>query len=181
MPKPYFEDKSSVESIIRVNHAGEHGAQCIYKGQIKYAKNDHQKKVFQEMLSQEMEHLEYFESLIKFGYAKPTLFLPIWSVLGNFAGVISQKMGYKYSMIVTEAVEEVIVDHYQKQIEYLAKHAPNSELLSKIRKFQQDEADHIEIATATQDASNDNIIVDSSLKKIVSTFCHIAILLSKRL
>lgn len=179
MPKPYFEDKSSVESIIRVNHAGEHGAQCIYKGQIKYAKNDHQKKVFQEMLSQEIEHLEYFESLIKFGYAKPTLFLPIWSVLGNFAGVISQKMGYKYSMIVTEAVEEVIVDHYQKQIEYLAKHAPNSELLSKIRKFQQDEADHIEIAT--QGASNDNIIVDSSLKKIVSTFCHIAILLSKRL
>ena len=40
MPKPFFSNNhdTMLQEIIRVNHAGEFGAQKIYQGQIKYTK-----------------------------------------------------------------------------------------------------------------------------------------------
>ena len=44
MPKPFFNNNHSkkIQEIIRVNHAGEFGAQKIYQGQIKYTKNSNE-------------------------------------------------------------------------------------------------------------------------------------------
>ena len=36
--------ENSIKQIIRVNHAGEYGAQKIYNGQIKFCKNSKLKK-----------------------------------------------------------------------------------------------------------------------------------------
>ena len=49
--------ESSLKQIIRVNHAGEYGAQKIYNGQIKFCKNGKLKKNYKEYRSEEKVHL----------------------------------------------------------------------------------------------------------------------------
>ena len=53
-------------------------------------------------------------------------------------------MGPKAAYTCTEAVEEVIVEHYQSQIDMLEGIDP--ELQDKIKKFQQDEEGHKQTA-----------------------------------
>ena len=178
MPRPYFSNPKHIQSIIRVDHAGEYGAQQIYQKQIEAASDPAEKKVLQEMLDQEIEHLEYFQEQIKNGAARPSILLPVWKILGQTVGWWSQKLGYKYSMLVTEAVEEVIVDHYDQQIDYLSTHHPKSELLKKITKFQQDEAEHIHIAT---EHGLQNSLTDRMVRNFTKLWCKLAISLSKKL
>ena len=62
MPKPFFSQSHNkiIQEIIRVNHAGEFGAQKIYQGQIRYTRNLKNQQVLKHMLEQEQEHLDYF-------------------------------------------------------------------------------------------------------------------------
>ena len=58
--------ENSVKQIIRVNHAGEYGAQKIYNGQIKFCKNRKLKKKLQRISNEEKVHFDYFnEQIIK--------------------------------------------------------------------------------------------------------------------
>ena len=43
--------ENSVKQIIRVNHAGEYGAQKIYNGQIRFCKNSKLKKKLEKYLA----------------------------------------------------------------------------------------------------------------------------------
>ncbi len=177
MPKPHFYDPSKLSEMIRVNHAGEFGAQRIYEGQLSQTKIPEQKKIIKHMLMQELEHLEYFERSIIENNIRPTILLSLWSKLGFLLGYASASVGYESSMLVTEAVEEVIIDHYQEQIDYLTQNQPSHPLLPKIIKFRQDEASHIDIA---QDNDSQNARFHGSLTKIVKTICNAAILISKK-
>ncbi|PCJ24354.1 MAG: ubiquinone biosynthesis protein UbiB [Rickettsiales bacterium] len=179
MPKPYFEDKDKkIQEIIMVDHAGEYGAQRIYAGQLKYTNVPAEKKMIKHMLDQELEHLEYFENKIKAGKSKPTALLPLWDIFGYGFGAISAKLGSKTAMLVTENVEEVIVEHYQEQIDYLEKTGKDAPLLQKIKKFKQDEADHINIAL---DHESKNAKFNKPLSALVQAICKSAIFLSKRI
>jgi len=178
MPKPYFNDDNKIKEILMVNHAGEFGAQRIYQGQLAFTKNHNDISTIQHMLEQELEHLNHFENEIKNGQSKPTFLLPLWSVLGYVLGALSAIAGTKTSMLVTESVEEVIVNHYQEQIEYLENSGNQSQLLIKIKQFKQEEAEHIEIAIKN-DSKNAGLY--SALSKMVKTMCNMAIYLSKRL
>ena len=51
-------------------------------------------------------------------------------------------MGEKYVHACTQAVEEVIVEHYNDQIKLLEKEKVEKQLLSKIKKFCADEDEH---------------------------------------
>ncbi len=178
MPKPYFNDENKIKEILMVNHAGEFGAKRIYQGQLAFTKNHNDISTIQHMLEQELEHLNYFENEIKSGQSKPTFLLPLWSVLGYGLGTLSAIAGAKTSMLVTESVEEVIVKHYQEQIEYLENSGNNNQLLIKIRQFKQEEAEHIEIAFKN---GSKNAKLHSALSKMVKTMCNMAIYLSKRI
>ena len=58
-------DRSILEEIIRVDHAGEYGATRIYDGQIAvFGKNSKIGKTIQHMADQEQEHIQKFEELI---------------------------------------------------------------------------------------------------------------------
>ncbi len=177
MPKPYFNQEHKLKEILMVNHAGEFGAKRIYQGQLAFTKNPNDISTIQHMLEQELEHLNYFENEIKRGQSKPTFLLPLWSVLGYGLGALSALAGAKTSMLVTESVEEVIVKHYQEQIEYLENSGNHNQLLIKIRQFKQEEAEHIEIAIKN-DSKNAKLY--SALSKMVNTMCNTAISLSKR-
>ena len=46
---------------------------------------------------------------------------PAWKVGSFFLGAITSRLGLNYVHACTEAVEEVIVKHYENQIKYLEK------------------------------------------------------------
>ena len=138
--------EKSIREIIRFNHAGELGAQKIYNGQIKFIKNVRLKKKIQKISNEEKVHFDYFNKQILKYRVRPTLMSPLWSVLGKTIGAISSRLGEDYVNACTESVEEVIVDHYKKQIVFLNNKKTNNELKKKIEKFCKEEDAHREDA-----------------------------------
>ena len=141
-------NKTKVEEFIRVDHAGERGAIKIYEGQLlalnTFVKNDNLKKTIEEMKDQEKEHCNYFENEIKIRNIKPTKLMPLWDLLGVGLGFGSTLLGKKAAMLCTASVEEVIDEHYEKQINQLK---PDEKILKeKIKKFRLDELHHKDIA-----------------------------------
>ena len=141
-------NKTKVEEFIRVDHAGERGAIKIYEGQLlalnTFVKDDNLKKTIQEMKDQEKEHCNYFENEIKIRNIKPTKLMPLWDLLGVGLGFGSTLLGKKAAMLCTASVEEVIDEHYEKQINQLK--PDEKKLKEKIKKFRLDELHHKDIA-----------------------------------
>jgi len=133
----------NVDSMIRVNHAGEYGAKRIYQGQLAILKNSASAPVIEHMAEQEEAHLRYFSDLISKRKIRPTAFMPIWHVGGFALGAASALLGEKAAMACTVAVEEVIDEHYQQQVDTLpSKEKP---LKDKIKQFQAEELEHRDI------------------------------------
>ena len=141
-------NKTKVEEFIRVDHAGERGAIKIYEGQLlalnTLIKDDNLKNTIQEMKAQEKEHCDYFENEIKKRNIKPTKLMPLWDLLGVSLGFGSTLLGKKAAMLCTASVEEVIDEHYKKQINQLK--TDEKILKEKIKKFRLDELHHKDIA-----------------------------------
>ena len=139
--------KKLLARIIRVNQAGELGAQKIYTAQKKVfeflGKYDDVKEI-SRMAEEEQEHLDYFNTKIKTHNVRPTILGPMWEIGATAIGFSTAIMGSKAAYTCTEAVEEVIVEHYEDQINLLEGIDP--ELQSKIKKFQQDEEGHKQTA-----------------------------------
>lgn len=131
---------SNVEEMIRIDHAGEYAAKRIYEGQLRSIKCADAKKKIQEMAKGEEEHLSYFESQIVERKVRPTLLYPVIDKLAYAVGSITAKMGTEAAMVCTSAVEEVIAEHYQSQINDLD--SEEKSLKSKITKFRDEELDH---------------------------------------
>ncbi len=130
--------------IIRVNHAGEYGAKQIYNGQLAVfkLKNDQSSvDLIEHMKAQEEVHFDYFNQKIIDQKVRPTIMQPLWQVAGFGLGFITAAMGKKAAMACTVAVEEVIDEHYQNQLETLEK----SELKEKIEQFREEELEHRDI------------------------------------
>jgi len=137
-----------VEEFIRVDHAGERGAVKIYEGQLlalnTLVKDESLKKTIEKMKVHEIEHCQFFENEIKKRNIKPTKFLPLWDLLGVSLGFGSTLLGKKAAMLCTASVEEVIDEHYKKQLNQLK---PDENILKeKIKKFREDELNHKDIA-----------------------------------
>lgn len=167
-----------IDQIIRVDHAGEHGAKRIYEGQLAVLKNH---KAISHMMEQELEHLEYFTQQMKKLKVRPTVLSPIWSMGGFVLGALTAALGEKAAMACTVAVEEVIVEHYDQQLQQLSKLGGDeipTELLSKIKKFRDDELEHHEDAIHH---GAEHTVGYSILTTIVKTITKGAILLSKRI
>ena len=167
-----------IEKIIRVDQAGEVGAQQIYKGQkliFKILKNNSDFQEVSRMADEEKEHLDYFNNLANDRNIQPTKLAPIFEV-GAFAmGVGSALLGRKAAYVCTEAVEEIIEDHYDNQIDQLD--GVDEEIKKKIMKFKEDEIDHKNTAInmGSQTAPGYNI-----LRKIVNSTTKAAIFLAER-
>ena len=130
-----------IARMIRVNHAGEYGAKRIYQGQLAILKGRPCEKIISHMAEQEQEHLDYFDKEIVDNKVRPTALMPLWHVTGFMLGAASAMLGEKSAMACTVAVEEVIDEHYSKQLDVLEE----GELKSKIEKFRADELEHRDI------------------------------------
>ena len=173
-------DKNKVKEFIRVDHAGERGAVKIYEGQLlalnTIIKNETLKKTIEEMRLHEKEHCEFFEKEIKKRNIKPTVFLPLWDLLGIGLGFGSTIIGKKAAMLCTASVEEVIDEHYLNQINQLKSDEKN--LKNKIIKFRKDELHHKDIAYE-KGATKEGLY--SVMDKIIKTGSKIAINISEKI
>jgi len=173
-------NKTKVEEFIRVDHAGERGAIKIYEGQLlalnTFVKDDNLKKTIQEMKDQEKEHCNYFENEIKIRNIKPTKLMPLWDLLGVGLGFGSTLLGKKAAMLCTASVEEVIDEHYEKQINQLK---PDEKILKeKIKKFRLDELHHKDIAYE-KGATKKGVY--KILDRIIKTGSKVAINISEKI
>lgn len=137
---------ADVKSMIRVNHAGEYGAKRIYEGQMAVLGSDPKlKKLIAHMAEQEQVHLDYFEKEIVSRDVRPTALHPLWHALGYAAGYLTARLGPEAAMACTVAVETAISEHYQEQIDALAKMPEEKKLRATIRRFKAEEEEHHDI------------------------------------
>jgi len=139
-----------VARILRVDHAGEFGADRIYAGQMLVLGKTEVGDVIQEMWDQEKEHKAKFEEMLPRYRVRPTALLPLWNVAGYGLGFVTALMGKEAAMACTVAVEDAISSHYSDQLRQLledcSRHPDDAEkhkeLLDVIKKFRDDELDH---------------------------------------
>ena len=108
-----------VESMIRVDHAGEYGAMRIYAGQLAFLKDAKSRELVEHMQAQEKRHLETFEGLMRERKVRPTVLMPLWHAAGYALGAATALLGEKAAFACTVAVESVIDKHYAAQGEKL--------------------------------------------------------------
>jgi ubiquinone biosynthesis monooxygenase Coq7 len=129
-----------VKRMVRVDHAGEHGAARIYEGQLAILGKRPVGETIRHMAAQEREHRAVFDRMLVERRVRPTLLGPFWDMAGYALGAATALMGERAAMACTVAVEEVIDEHYQSQADALGDAEP--ELKAVIEKFQAEEREH---------------------------------------
>src|SRR5262245_41638993 len=171
---------NDVEAMIRVDHAGEFGALRIYEGQLAILSRSPRStagtEAIKRMAEQERTHFDALDKLVKDRAVRPTALEPIWHVAGFALGAATALMGEKAAMACTVAVEDVIDDHYSKQIERLGNSDP--ELKKALVKFHKDECEHRDEALEHGASAAPGYEL---LTSAIRLSCRIAISLSERI
>lgn len=170
--------KADSAAMIRVDHAGEYGAVRIYAGQMAVfgARQSKATAAIRHMAKQEDVHLARFNDLIAERGVRPTVLQPIWHVAGFALGAATALMGERTAMACTEAVEEVIDDHYAAQVKALGSREP--ELRQTIEKFRAEEIEHRDAAIAH---GSEQALGHPLLTAAIKQGCKLAIALSTKI
>ena len=169
-----------IAEMLRVDHAGEYGAVAIYRGQqAVFKRNAKTQKIAEqlaEMEAEEQKHLDAFDKLLVERNVHPTAMTPIWNVAGYGLGVVTALMGEKAAHACTEAVENVIEQHYGAQVEEIKDEEP--ELASVFAEFREDELHHRDTAVeqGAHDAPGYGI-----LSSLITAGCHAAIKITEKI
>jgi len=164
-----------IARMIRVDHAGEYGARRIYEGQLAVLGRSPSGPAIAEMHAQEARHLETFEALIAERRVRPTALQPLWHLAGFALGAATALMGEKAAMACTVAVEEVIDEHYARQIERLGD--DEAELRASLEDFRADELAHRDAGLSHGAAETPGY---EPLSAAIKTGSRLAIWLSER-
>lgn len=167
--------RQHLEAALRINHAGEYGAQRIYAGQMAVLRHHPVAPVLAEMAAQEQAHLRSFEQLLPQQRVRPSALLPLWHVGGYLLGAASAALGVRAAMACTVAVESVITEHYDRQLasEYLP-----PPLRPTIAAFRDDEQAHHDLGLAHDAQSAPAYPL---LHRGIEAICRLAIRLSARI
>jgi ubiquinone biosynthesis monooxygenase Coq7 len=170
-------ERRIIESMIRVDHAGEFGAVVICKGQLLILNED---LAINAILNEEKVHFQKFTDLINERRVRPTLLSPMWNVAGTALGSVTAFIGREAAMSCHKAVEAVISDHYEDQLRSIYR-MPNgskdNDLRTTIKKFRDEEVHHYDIAVENK---ADKAPFHTTLQEAIKMGCHAAIWLSKR-
>ncbi len=162
--------------MIRVDQAGEYGARRIYAGQLAVLGRSPAAPVIRRMAEQEERHLAAFDRLVVERHVRPTALSPLWHVAGWALGAATALLGEHAAMACTEAVEEVIDEHYRRQIEQLGDAEPA--LAASLEEFRRNENEHRDAAIAGgADEAPGRALITAAIK----TGSRLAIWLSTRI
>jgi 3-demethoxyubiquinol 3-hydroxylase len=142
-------DRTSADAIarmIRVDQAGEYGAVRIYDGQLAVLKSATAVGAVRRMAAQEKQHLQRFDALVAERHVRPTVLSPVWHWAGYALGAATALLGENAAMACTVAVEEVIDEHYRRQLEALGDADPK--FAKMVAEFRADELEHRDAALA---------------------------------
>lgn len=183
--------KAQIARILRVDQAGEFGAQRIYRGQLDMMTDrngrprpglGHTADLVKHMAEQEDAHLARFNEMVAQRGVRPTALRPIWTVAGYALGAVTALMGEKAAMACTAAVESVIDEHYagqQATLERMAKSGVDEpELRDAIAQFRAEEAEHHDTAI---DEGAEQAAAYPVLSAVIKTASRSAIWLSERI
>jgi ubiquinone biosynthesis monooxygenase Coq7 len=164
-----------IQRMIRVNHAGEFGAQRIYEGQLAVLGRSADGETIRHMKVQEDRHLAAFERLLVERRVRPTALYPLWNLAGFALGAGTALLGPKAAMACTIAVEEVIDEHYARQSAQLGE--DEAELRETIEEFRAEEQEHRDTALAH---SGEDAPGHLALRRVIQAGTRAAIWLSER-
>ncbi|XP_017272370.1 5-demethoxyubiquinone hydroxylase, mitochondrial isoform X2 [Kryptolebias marmoratus] len=179
VPPPRDDDeRDAVHRMLRVDHAGEYGANRIYAGQMAVLGRSRTGPLIQ-MWDQEKKHLAKFNEILAENRVRPTALLPFWNIAGFVLGASSALLGKEGAMACTVAVEESISEHYNSQIRALMENDPERyfELLQVIKEFRDDEMDHHDTGLEHEAESAPGYWL---LKNVIQLGCKAAIYASQR-
>jgi ubiquinone biosynthesis monooxygenase Coq7 len=113
-----------IERILRVDHAGEHGAINIYTAQLLLARMLYKDIVptLEEMISHERKHFATFDNLLVSRSIRHCYALRLWAFGGFSLGLITALIGRNAIWICTDSVETTVLEHLEGQLEFLRKH-----------------------------------------------------------
>jgi ubiquinone biosynthesis monooxygenase Coq7 len=174
LPGNFALNRPSLAAALRVDHAGEYGAQRIYAGQLAVLKNDSCATELRHMAAQEEVHLATFNGLLPQYGVRPTALMPLWHLAGWVLGAGTALLGKRAAMACTVAVESVITEHYNQQ---LANGMLEAALEPTIAKFRDEEMEHHAIGLAN-DAENAPFYL--ALTAAIRSGCRAAIWLASR-
>jgi len=172
-------EKAMLDSMLRVDHAGEYGANRIYAGQMAVLGRSSTGPLIQEMWDQEKKHLEKFNEIMADNRIRPTVLLPLWNAAGFLLGAGTALLGKEGAMACTVAVEESISEHYNSQIRALMEEDPDRyrQLLQLIKEFRDDEMEHHDTGLEQDAESLPGYWI---LKNAIQLGCRAAIYASER-
>lgn len=170
---------SALDKMLRVDHAGELGADRIYHGQSFVLGSDPQYgPCIQKMWDQEKVHLEEMEYMnLKYRTRKSAL-EPLWSLGGFLMGSASAMLGPKAAMACTVAVERVITQHYNDQIRQLIADGGVQEskyVLDKLSQFRDEEQEHRDSA-----GQHEGVEEHQKLMQVIDVICKTSIKVAGR-
>ncbi|TPX37266.1 hypothetical protein SeMB42_g06971 [Synchytrium endobioticum] len=180
-PKLTPEQRQSIHSMLRVDHAGEIGADYIYRGQLAVlGAHSPAGKEIKRMHEQEQLHLQSFDTILSSNRVRPSALRPLWETAGFALGVGSALLGKEAAMACTEAVESVIGEHYNDQLRELLQIEGNEEvnkLRQVIKDFRDDELEHLD--TAVQYDAHQAPLYNP-LTAVIKQTCRVAIWIAQR-
>ncbi|KAE8211597.1 hypothetical protein CF327_g4665 [Tilletia walkeri] len=115
-------DRAALESMLRVDHAGEVAANTIYQAQAQvfgWKRDGETRDMMLNMWNSEKKHLRVARQLLAQHEVRPSALLPMWGLAGRVLGSATALMGKEAAMACTEAVETVIGEHYDDQLVHL--------------------------------------------------------------
>jgi ubiquinone biosynthesis monooxygenase Coq7 len=127
------------------------------------------------MAEQESHHLETFNRLIPDYEVRPSALLPLWHVAGWALGAGTALLGKQAAMACTVAVETVISEHYQEQLDVLGDSEPK--LRTTIAQFRAEELEHHDTGL---EHGAEQTPAYGLLSAVIKTGCRAAIALAKR-
>jgi len=176
--------REALDHVLRVDHAGEIGANYIYKGQLRaLGESSSAAKTIKEMWDHEKEHLTTLEKMMPKERTRPSLLQPLWQCAGYTLGLASGLMGEKAAMACTDAVEEAIVDHYNDQIrDLLEKQSENDDnyedVAKVLSKMRDEEQHHMDIS---KENDSESAPFYGAMKAVIKTGCKAAIFAAERI
>jgi ubiquinone biosynthesis monooxygenase Coq7 len=136
----------TIARILKVNHAGEHGAIRIYRSQVAIARWRCPDVVpqLEEMLAHEVNHRDRFAAVMPPRHAKPCRMLFLWGIGGRLLGAGTALLGRNAIWACTAAVEEAVHRHLNDQLAFLS--SRDQELYTLIDSIKSEELSHLEHA-----------------------------------
>ncbi len=112
----------TIARILKVNHAGEHGAIKIYRAQIWVSRRLCADLVphLSAMLTHEIQHRAIFRAAMPPRNARPCRIMSLWGIGGALLGFGTALLGRQSIWTTTAAVEAAVHRHLDDQLQFLA-------------------------------------------------------------